>query len=238
MKILWIEDERRIVEEGTLYLGHEGCKATHAYSAEQAVILLGKETFDLLLIDWKLPGKQGIDLIKEVQRKWNIPMIMVTSKTDELDKVIALEIGADDYITKPFGMRELLARMKAVLRRTSTLTLTGEVSKGSQIIEVGGLVIDSLRHEVRKNGQQLVLTPTEFILLYTLAEQPGRVFSRLYLLEQALGDAYAGFERTIDSHIRNLRRKVEDDTLDPKFIVTVYGIGYKFGEDGVVRGNA
>ncbi|MDF2669875.1 MAG: DNA-binding response regulator [Paenibacillus sp.] len=229
MKLLWVEDERRIVEEGTLFLEQEGCKVTHAATSEDAVELLNQGTFDLLLIDWMLPGQQGIDLCKEVQSRWKVPVIMLTARTDEWHKVIALEIGSDDYITKPFGMRELLARIKAVLRRSGRSQHNPAEDMNSQVIQIDGLVIDAHRHEVSKKGLRLQLTPTEFALLHTLAKQPGRVFSRLHLLEQALGDAYLGYERTIDSHIRNLRSKVEDDPANPLYIVTVYGIGYKFG---------
>ncbi len=228
MKLLWVEDEKRFVEEGTLFLEQEGCKVTHAATSEQAVTLLNQENFDLMLLDWMLPGQQGIDLCKEVQSRWKVPVIMLTAKTEEWHKVIALEIGSDDYITKPFGMRELLARIKAVLRRSGRLQ-HNPAEDNSQTIQIDGLILDVHRHEVSKNGQRLQLTPTEFALLITLARQPRRVFSRLDLLEQALGDAYFGYERTIDSHIRNLRRKVEDDPANPAYIVTVYGIGYKFG---------
>lgn len=171
-----------------------------------------------------LPGLSGTDLCREVQRERKVPVIMLTAKTDEWDKVIALEIGADDYITKPFGMRELLARIKAVLRRTGSAGVTED-----KVLRSGSLTIDPLRHEVKKNDRPISLTPTEFELLVTLAEQPGRVFSRLQLIDQTLGEVYYGYERTIDSHIRNLRRKIEDDPAQPQYIVTVYGVGYKFG---------
>lgn len=235
MKLLWVEDERRIIEEGTAFLEQEGCKVSAAYTAEEAVSMLERNSYDLLLIDWMLPGQQGIELCKEVQRKWKVPVIMLTAKSDEFDKVIALELGADDYLTKPFGMRELLARIKAVLRRSGAASgLSAEVAedRDRMVIQAGELLIDPLRHEVKKKGRALVLTPTEFELLRIMAEQPGRVFSRLQLLDQALGEAFMGYERTIDSHIRNLRRKLEDDHSEPDYIITVYGIGYKFGDGG------
>lgn len=224
MNILWVEDELKIVEKVVPFLHEEGCRVTHALSAEAALDMLHKQSFDLVLIDWMLPGQSGTDLCREVQRERKIPVIMLTAKTNEWDKVIALEIGADDYITKPFGMRELLARIKAVLRRSGSAGMVEE-----KVIRSGSLTIDPLRHEVKKNGQFISLTPTEFQLLVTFAEQPGRVFSRLQLIDQTLGEVYYGYERTIDSHIRNLRRKIEDDPAHPQYIVTVYGVGYKFG---------
>lgn len=224
MNILWVEDEVKMIERVVPFLNQEGCRVTHALSAEAALELLRKQSYDLLLIDWMLPGLSGTDLCREVQRERKVPVIMLTAKTDEWDKVIALEIGADDYITKPFGMRELLARIKAVLRRTGSAGVTED-----KVLRSGSLTIDPLRHEVKKNDRLISLTPTEFELLVTLAEQPGRVFSRLQLIDQTLGEVYYGYERTIDSHIRNLRRKIEDDPAQPQYIVTVYGVGYKFG---------
>ncbi|GIP31415.1 response regulator [Paenibacillus sp. J2TS4] len=224
MNILWVEDEFKIVERVVAFLDQEGCRVTHALCAEAALDLLRKQSFDLILIDWMLPGQSGTDLCREVQRERKVPVIMLTAKTDEWDKVIALEIGADDYITKPFGMRELLARIKAVLRRSGSAGITED-----KVLRSGSLTIDPFRHEVKKNDQFISLTPTEFELLVTLAEQPGRVFSRLQLIDQMLGEVYYGYERTIDSHIRNLRRKIEDDPAQPQYIVTVYGVGYRFG---------
>ncbi|MGN7380641.1 MULTISPECIES: response regulator [unclassified Paenibacillus] len=224
MNILWVEDEVKMIERVVPFLNQEGCRVTHAISAEAALELLRKQLYDLLLIDWMLPGLSGTDLCREVQRERKVPVIMLTAKTDEWDKVIALEIGADDYITKPFGMRELLARIKAVLRRTGSAGVAED-----KVLRSGSLTIDPLRHEVKKNDKLISLTPTEFELLVTLAEQPGRVFSRLQLIDQTLGEVYYGYERTIDSHIRNLRRKIEDDPAQPQYIVTVYGVGYKFG---------
>jgi len=224
MKLLWIEDEYRIVDEVKPFLEQEECRVTHVSNSSEALSILENEMFDLLLIDWMLPGMSGIDLCREVQRIRKVPVIMLTAKSDEWHKVVALEIGADDYIIKPFGMRELLARIKAVLRRSGTVKLEED-----HVLKIESLTIDSFRHEIRKNGNLISLTPTEFELLVTLALQPGRVFSRLQLIDNTLGDAFYGFERTIDSHIRNLRRKIEDDPVNPKYILTVYGVGYKFG---------
>ncbi|NQX66984.1 response regulator transcription factor [Paenibacillus alba] len=224
MKLLWVEDEYRIVEEVIPFLEQEECKVTHVPNSSEALSILEKETFDLLLVDWMLPGMSGTELCKEVQRRRKVPVIMLTAKSDEWHKVVALEIGADDYIVKPFGTRELIARIKAVLRRSRSVNVAED-----RVIQIQSLTIDMLRHEVRKNDKPITLTPTEFDILVTLAQQPGRVFSRLQLIDDALGDSFYGFERTIDSHVRNLRRKVEDDPVDPQYILTVYGVGYKFG---------
>lgn len=225
MNLLWVEDEYKIVADVIPFLEQEGCQITHVHHAEEALSTIEQngDVYDLLLIDWMLPGMTGTDLCKEVQRRWQTPVIMLTAKSDEWHKVIALEIGADDYIIKPFGMRELLARVKAVLRRTGLV-----VPKEESLLQHGELTIDILRHEVKKSGQLIALTPSEFDLLATLASQPGRVFSRLQLIDDTFGEAYYGFERTIDSHIRNLRHKIEDDSTNPRHILTVYGIGYKF----------
>lgn len=224
MNLLWVEDERRIVDEVAPFLEEEGCRVTRAESAEDALRLLARHTYDLLLLDWMLPDMPGTELCKEVQRRWRTPVIMLTAKSDEWHKVVALEIGADDYLSKPFGMRELLARIKAVLRRSGALS-----SAEQQALQRGRLTIDIAKHQVWSGEQEVTLTPTEFDLLLTLARHPGRVYSRLQLITDTLGDSFGGFERTVDSHIRNLRHKLEDDPASPRYIVTVYGVGYKFG---------
>ncbi|GAA3400268.1 response regulator transcription factor [Paenibacillus hodogayensis] len=227
MKILWVEDEPRIVVDVISFLEQEACTVTHVLTSAQALAKLQAGSFDMMLIDWMLPDMPGTELCKEVQRRWQMPVIMLTAKSDEWHKVIALEIGADDYVIKPFGMRELLARMKAVLRRTSASRQPEE-----QLLHVHSLTIHISGHEVTKQGRPIALTPTEFDLLVTLAKQPGRVYSRLQLINDTLGDSYPGFERTVDSHIRNLRQKIEDDPSQPKLIVTVYGVGYKLSQEG------
>lgn len=227
MKVLWVEDEQRIVEEVSPFLEEEGCQIRHAADAQQALVLMEKELFDLLLVDWMLPDLPGTELCKMVQRQWRTPVIMLTAKSDEWHKVVALEIGADDYVSKPFGMRELLARMRAVLRRAGKPQAE---ATPQQILERKGLKIDMLKHQVHVDHRQVTLTPTEFDLLVTLARHPGRVYSRLQLISDTLGDEYFGFERTVDSHIRNLRHKLEEEPAAPRYILTVYGVGYTFAE--------
>ncbi|RXZ80735.1 DNA-binding response regulator [Paenibacillaceae bacterium] len=225
VKILWVEDEQRIVDDVIPFLEEENCTITHVLNSTEAISILEADRFDILLVDWMLPDRPGTELCREVQHRWQTPVIMLTAKSDEWHKVIALEIGADDYVSKPFGMRELLARMKAVLRRSGSMK-----QPNYELLQIHTLTIDIARHEVRKSGYLISLTPTEFELLVTLAKQPGRVYSRLQLISDTLGDSYFGFERTIDSHIRNLRHKIEDDPSQPRFIITVYGVGYKLGQ--------
>ena len=227
MKVLWVEDEQRIVDEVSPFLEEEGCRVSRAADAQQALDLLAMESFDLLLVDWMLPDLPGTELCKTVHHQWRTPVIMLTAKSDEWHKVIALEIGADDYVSKPFGMRELLARMRAVLRRAGS---PGAEAPQQQILKRKELIIDILKHQVQVGDRLVTLTPTEFDLLVTLARHPGRVYSRLQLISDTLGDEYFGFERTIDSHIRNLRHKLEEEPAAPRYILTVYGVGYTFAE--------
>jgi Response regulators consisting of a CheY-like receiver domain and a winged-helix DNA-binding domain len=231
--IIWVEDEKALLEEGLHYLQMEGFDAHGAVSYDEAVQLIETHRPSLLLVDWMLPGgASGIDLCKRNSNEWRLPVIMLTAKGDEFDKVLALELGADDYMAKPYSLRELTARIKAVLRRAERgagQVSSPDTSSESAIVRRGELSIDPERYVVEKNGIPLDLTRTEFMLLWQLAQHPGRVYTRAHLMEAALGDDYLGFERTIDSHIRNVRRKLEDNAAEPKYILTVYGVGYKFG---------
>jgi DNA-binding response OmpR family regulator len=235
MVIVWVEDEVKLLEECTIFLEQEGYQVVGAISCEEAIQRINEVKPELLIVDWMLPdGRSGLDLCKINDREWQLPIIMVTAKSDEFDKVLALELGADDYIQKPFGLRELSARIKAVMRRArrSEQNQPHEMSEQSETtMNRGGLVIKPENFTVKKNGSLIDLTRTEFMLLWKLAAHPGRVYTRTHLLEEALGDAYLGFERTIDSHIRNLRRKIEDNQAEPGYVLTVYGVGYKFNEE-------
>lgn len=242
MKILWIEDEEELLAEGGRFLRREGCLVLEARSGEEAPAIIAGEMPDLLLVDWTLAGTEtGLDLCRRNSREWQLPLLMLTARGDEFDRVLALELGADDYIQKPFSLRELLARMKAVMRRSGRTVgkarekgQTAEPAVSDTVLHRGRLVIRTDEYQAILDGQPLELTRTEFVLLERLARRPGRVYTRAHLMEEALGDAYAGYERTIDSHIRNLRRKLGDDPASPEFILTVYGVGYKFnpGPDG------
>jgi len=226
MQLLWVEDEEQLVAEGSRFLQKEGFGVTPAGTGAEAWKRLEAGGIDLVLLDWMLPDIPGIDLCKRIQQTWALPVIMLTAKSDEFDKVLALELGADDYLAKPFGMRELVARIRAVMRRVD------KAEKQDAVLERGDLVIDPQRHVVLKRGEPVSLTPTEFALLLVMARHPSRVYSRLQLMDEALGEAYFGYERTIDSHIRNLRKKLEDSPDNPRYIATVHGIGYKFVQGG------
>lgn len=235
MVIVWVEDEVKLLEECKVYLEQEGNQVIEATSYYEAIQRINESKPELLILDWMLPGGgSGLDLCKINEREWRLPIIMVTAKGDEFDKVLALELGADDYIQKPFGLRELSARIKAVMRRTSRserIEPHGFSEQPGTTISRSGLIIKPDHFSVRKHDRPIDLTRTEFMLLWKLAAHPGRVYTRAHLLEEALGDAFLGFERTIDSHIRNLRRKIEDNQAMPEYVLTVYGVGYKFKEE-------
>lgn len=223
-KLLIVEDEREMLEEMSAYLRREGFRIVTARSGAEALAAARSERPDLIVLDWMLPGMSGIDVCREIRRTSQCGIIMVTARSDEADKIVGLELGADDYLTKPFSLRELATRLRALLRR-----LRGPADQPA-VLERDNLVISEAKCQVFKDGREIQLTPTEFKILHTLASRPGVVFSRLQLLTAALSNEYTGYERTMDSHIRNLRRKLEDDPADPRYIQTVYGFGYRFGE--------
>jgi len=222
-KILVVDDERKIVDIVKAYLEKEGFKVAVAYDGKAALDMAKSQAPDLIVLDLMLPEISGWDVCRTLRAESNVPIIMLTARDEDTDKIVGLELGADDYVTKPFNPKELVSRVKAVLRRAE-----GAVVK-KKIIEFADLSIDLERHEVRRGDRLVELTPTEFELLRVLAESPGRVYSRMQLLDKVQGDAYEGYERTIDSHIKNLRRKVEADPDQPRYVLTVRGIGYKFG---------
>lgn len=227
ISILLVEDDKKTVDIIRLYLEKEHYSVQTATSGLQALRLFRQQPPDLVILDLMLPQANGLDVCSIIRTESDVPVIMLTAKSTEEDKLVGLNMGADDYITKPFSPRELVARVKAVMRRTRKDDPEEEIGS----LEFPNLVIDIARHEVRVRGQPIPLTPREFKLLETLAKQPGRVFSRLQLLEKAFGFDYEGLERTIDVHIKNLRKKVEPDPAQPTYILTVYGIGYKFAEE-------
>lgn len=221
-KILVVDDEPKIVRLIQAYLERAGFSVLAAYDGRQALELFKAEQPALVILDLMLPDLDGLDVARAIRKESDTPIIMLTARTEATDRIIGLEVGADDYVPKPFDPRELVARVRAVLRRGAA----GPAQPA--LIEVGGLTIDLERHEVRLHGQSIELTPSEFKLLATLAQSPGRVFSRLQLLEALEGTTYAAFERTIDTHIKNLRQKLETDPKNPRYILTVHGVGYKF----------
>lgn len=226
-KILIVDDEQNIVELIKFNLESSGYKVSCAYNGQDAVDIAKKEQPSLILLDLMLPVKDGFEVCKEVRRDpliSNTPIIMLTAKCEELDKILGLELGADDYITKPFSVRELIARVKAILRRTQYS------NNNHNSFTIQNLSIDFLKHEVKKDGAIVDLTLKEFELLEHLVKNRGKVLTRDILLDKIWGYEYIGETRTVDVHIRHLRKKIEDDDSKPKLIETIRGIGYRFSE--------
>jgi DNA-binding response OmpR family regulator len=223
--ILVVDDDTKTVDLIRLYLEKDGYRVLMAYDGRKAIEIARMSRPGLIILDLMLPQIEGLDVCRLLREESNVPIIMLTAKTTEEDKLIGLDLGADDYVTKPFSPRELIARVRAVLRRGMA-----EEESGPSQIQLGELEVDFVRHETRIEGATVHLTPKEFTLLEIMIKQPGRVFSRLELLEMAFGFDYQGFERTVDVHVMNLRKKIEPDPAQPRYIHTVYGIGYKFEE--------
>jgi DNA-binding response OmpR family regulator len=222
-RVLVVDDDVNTVELLTLYLKRDGYRVLTAYNGVDALRLAREGHPDLIVLDLMLPGIDGLEVCRTLRAESDVPIIMLTAKTTDQDKLTGLELGADDYVTKPFSPRELAARVRAVLRR-----LPGE--RGPEEIKSGNLTLNFLKHEASIDGKPLGLTEVEFKLLGVLAKEPGRVFSRAELIDKALGYSFEGFDRTIDVHILNLRRKLEPDPSHPRYIRTVYGAGYKLSE--------
>ena len=224
--VLIIEDEKELANVLKAYLERSGYQVLMAHRGDDGFSLWKEKNPDMVLLDLNLPGMDGIDIARKIRQESDTPIIMVTARVEEVDRLLGLELGADDYITKPFSPREVVARVKAVLRRVEKQP---EISK--DFLKVDNLEIDQEGYLVRQAGEELDLTPTEFSLLATMASQPGRAFSRLQLLEAIQGVAYEGYERSIDAHVKNLRAKLGDDSKKPRYIETVFGIGYRFKKD-------
>ncbi len=222
--VLVVEDEPKITEVLKLYLERDGYHVATAADGLAALEGFRKNTPDLVLLDINLPEVDGLEVCRQIRRESSVPIIMLTARDEEADKLIGLELGADDYVTKPFSPREIVARVKAVLRRVSL------PQSSQEVLRAGELVLEPSRHEARRGNRGLDLTPTEFRLLEVLMRNPGRVYSRLQLLDLVQGEAFEGYERTIDAHIKNLRQKIEPDPQRPAHVLTVYGVGYKFSE--------
>lgn len=219
--ILVIDDEPKIVRVLKGYLEGAGYRVVAAADGQLGLITFRHEKPDLVLLDLMLPEMDGMEVCKRIRRESDAPIIMITARAEELDRILGLEIGADDYIVKPFSPREVIARVKAVLRRTERETSGGEV------LRVGDIVLDTLGHQVTVAEKVVHLTPTEFNILETLMRAPGRPFTRERLMEQSQEDYFDGMERTADVHIRHLRSKIEADPKKPRYLITVFGIGYK-----------
>jgi len=221
--VLIIEDEIDLSNVLKAYLGRSGYNVLTAESGDKGLMLWQEQQPDMILLDLNLPGMDGIDIARHIRQVDDTPIIMVTARVDEVDRLLGLVLGADDYITKPFSPREVVARVKAVLRRIDKMAETE-----TQIFTISDLEIDKAAYFVKQSGEEISLTPMEFSLLIIMAEHPGNVFSRLQLLEAGQGVAYEGYERSIDTHIKNLRAKLSDDSKDPRYIETVFGMGYRF----------
>ena len=221
-RILVVDDDKEIVRLVRAYLEQAGYEVLSAYNGESALHAIRSERPDLVVLDLMLPGRDGWDITRIVRGDSTVsemPIIILTARVEDTDRIVGLELGADDYVTKPFNPREVVARTRAVLRRTS-----GGASQ-PRVLQLGRLLMDLDRHEVQVDGRLMALTPTEFELLRVLMESPGHAFTRSELIEQGLGYTYEGLERTVDSHIKNLRRKLEVDPKDSAYIRTVYGVG-------------
>jgi DNA-binding response OmpR family regulator len=220
--ILVVDDKANVRTLLREYLAEEGFRVVDAENGQKALYVARHENPDLIILDIMMPEMGGYDFIRAYRKEKDTPIILLTAKLEETDKVLGLELGADDYVTKPFGMREMVARIRAVLRRTSRAAPRDEILRG------GGIELHRGNHTVRVDGERVDLTPSEFDLLAVLMAAPGRVFSRAELLERLQGTAFEGVERTIDVHVRNLRTKIEADPSNPTRIETVFGIGYRF----------
>ncbi len=222
--ILVVDDNPKITEVLSAYLTAEGFDVDTAADGPSAVEAVARRVPDLALLDVMLPGVDGIELTRRFQREHDLPVILVTARTEEVDRLIGLEVGADDYILKPFSPREVVARVKAVLRR---IDKSRSAEEEGEPLRVGALVVDPGRRAVSVDGEPVEITRTEFDMLATMAAHPGHVYTRMQLMEAAQGDAYEGYERTVDAHVKNIRRKLGDDPREPRFVQTVIGVGYK-----------
>jgi two-component system alkaline phosphatase synthesis response regulator PhoP len=223
--ILVVDDEPKIVKQARDYLERGGFRVIEAADGKTALVRARGERPDLIVLDLNLPEMDGLDVCRALRRESDVPIIMLTARVEETDRLIGLEMGADDYVIKPFSPRELVARVRAVLRR-----VRGGVHQPG-LIRAGDLEIDLEGHRVMRSGEDIRLTRTEFNLLATLAQHPGQTFTRAQLLDRLHGVAYDGFDRSVDAHIKNLRRKLESDPVEPRYVLTVYGVGYRFTDE-------
>ena len=221
--ILLVEDEKAIRDAVAAYLERENYRVTPAGDGQEALDEFEKGTFDLVILDLMLPRVSGERVCRVIREDSDVPIIMLTAKGEVEDRIIGLELGADDYLIKPFSPRELVARVRALLRRAHT-----ESEPVLEVLDFGDLVIDISGHKVTVEGTEIDLTASEFKLLTTLARYPGRVYTRMELVEKVLGYDFEGYERTIDSHVKNLRAKLGDDPRNPRWLYTVHGVGYRF----------
>jgi DNA-binding response OmpR family regulator len=223
--VLVVDDEREIVRLVRDYLERAGFEVITAADGDEALRAARRQRPDLVILDLNLPTLDGFDVARQLRREGDVPIIMLTARTEEADRVAGLELGADDYVVKPFSPREIVARVRAVLRRSDAMRAEGSV------VRVGDTIaLDAARMEATVDGRRVDLTPTEFALLVHMARQPGRVFTRAQLLDAVHGVAVESYERAVDAHVKNLRRKIEDDPRAPRHIQTVFGVGYRIAD--------
>ena len=222
--ILVVDDEPQIVRLVRSYLEADGFRVVTASDGQQALHVARHEKPDLVVLDVLMPHMDGLEFTRRIRREQDVPILMLTARAEETDRIVGLELGADDYVTKPFSPREVVARVRAILRRTQTQPTS------SPLLRAGSITLDQDTHTVTVSGKPVALTPTEFSILETLMTTPGRVFSRAELLEAAQGIAFDSFESTVNAHVMNMRRKLEPDPAHPRYILTVRGSGYKFDE--------
>jgi len=222
--VLVVDDAPEIVRIVRDYLEHAGFAVLTAANGPDALRLARSERPDLIVLDLGLPGRDGLDVTRDLRRESSVPIVMLTARADEADKLVGLELGADDYVTKPFSARELVARVRAVLRRAHA------ASTPADHVRAGAIEIDVPRMSVSVAGRAVELTASEFALLLAMARQPGRVFTRAQLLDVLHGEAFEAYERAIDAHVKNIRRKIERDPRDPRYVLTVFGVGYRLAE--------
>ena len=224
-KILVVEDEVRIARLVRDYLEHAGFQATIAGDGDSALASARRARPDLVVLDLGLPGRDGLDVARSLRRTSNVPIVMLTARGEETDRIVGLELGADDYVTKPFSPRELVARVRAVLRRTQAAA-----ADGPELLRVADVEVDVPRMRVTVAGRQVDLTATEFQLLAALAREPGRVLTRGQLLDAVHGVTFESYERAIDAHVKNIRKKIEPTPGRPRYLLTVHGVGYRFAD--------
>lgn len=230
-KVLIVEDDLDIVALLKLHLDDLDCQVTAAHTGTDGLIEIDNKQFDLIILDLMLPGVDGLEICRQVRAAQNYtPILMLTAKAEEIDRVLGLESGADDYLTKPFSVREFISRIKAIFRRVEMITASLKEEK-KPIISYKGLEIDPVKRKVTKNNERLSLTPKEFDLLLLMAENPGRSYNREQLLQQVWGYEFSGYDHTVNSHVSRLRAKIESDINKPDYILTDWGIGYMFNDE-------
>jgi DNA-binding response OmpR family regulator len=222
--VLVVDDELRITRLVRDYLRQAGFSVVEASDGPGALRAARDHALDAIVLDLGLPGMDGLDVTRELRAASNVPIIILTARTEESDRIVGLELGADDYVTKPFSPRELVARLRAVLRRVDM------ADRDTRVLRVGAVVVDRPKMRLTVDGEEVELTPTEFELVATLAAQPGRVFTRAQLLDAVHGVAFETYERAVDAHVKNIRRKLEPDPRRPRYVQTVHGVGYRFSD--------